>query len=75
MSLDNESRRAMVAYRIEKADVALEDAAFLTDAGRYGLAANRLFVACASVEWHIVGFLLSHGVGHSVFLRKTFRNP
>jgi len=35
MSLDHESRQAMIAYRLEKADIALEDAAFLTDAGRY----------------------------------------
>lgn len=45
MSLDNESRQAMIVYRLEKADVALEDAAFLTDAGRYNLAANRLYYA------------------------------
>lgn len=32
----------MMAYRLEKADVALEDAAFLTDAARYDLAASRL---------------------------------
>ena len=32
MSLDDESRRAMIAYRQEKADLALEDAVFLTDA-------------------------------------------
>ena len=45
MSLDNESRQAMIVYRLEKADVALEDAAFLADAGRYNLAANRLYYA------------------------------
>ena len=45
MSLDNESREAMIAYRQEKADVALDDALFLTDAGRYNLAANRLYYA------------------------------
>ena len=35
MSLDNEHRQAMVAYRQEKADNALDDALFVTDAGRY----------------------------------------
>ena len=45
MSLNTEDRMAMIAYRHEKADIALEDAAFLTDAGKYGLAANRLYYA------------------------------
>jgi len=45
MSLNIEDRMAMIAYRHEKADIALEDATFLTDAGKYGLAANRLYYA------------------------------
>lgn len=45
MSLDNESKKAMIAYRLEKADIALGDAVFLTDAARYNLAANRLYYA------------------------------
>ena len=45
MSLDNKDRKALIAYRQEKADMALDDAAFLTDAGKYGLAANRLYYA------------------------------
>lgn len=45
MSLDSEDRKALIAYRQEKADFALDDAAFLTDAGKYGLAANRLYYA------------------------------
>ena len=45
MSLDNESRQAMIAYRQEKAHAAIDDAVFLTDAGRYNLAANRLSYA------------------------------
>ena len=59
MSLDNESRQAMIAYRLEKADVALEDAAFLTDAARYGLAANRLYYA---LYYAASALLLSRGV-------------
>ena len=43
MSLDNEDRKALITYRQEKADMALDDAAFLTDAGKFGLAANRLY--------------------------------
>ena len=45
MSLENDDRKALIKYRQEKADLALEDAAFLADAGRYGLAANRLYYA------------------------------
>lgn len=45
MSLDSDNRNAVVAYRLEKADVALDDARFLTQNGRYNLAANRLYYA------------------------------
>lgn len=45
MSLDNESRKAMIAYRLEKADAAMNDAIFLSEAGRYNLSANRLYYA------------------------------
>ena len=45
MSLDNESRKAMIAYRLEKADAAMDDAIFLSEAGRYNLSANRLYYA------------------------------
>lgn len=43
MNLDNESRLAMITYRQEKSVMALDDAAFLTEGGRYNLAANRLY--------------------------------
>lgn len=59
MSLDNESREAMIAYRQEKADVALDDALFLTDAGRYNLAANRLYYA---LYYAASALLLSKGI-------------
>lgn len=59
MSLDNESRRAMIAYRQEKADVALDDAAFLSNAGRYALAANRLYYA---LYYAASALLLSKGI-------------
>ena len=59
MSLDNESRKAMIAYRQEKADMALDDAAFLTDAARYNLAANRLYYA---LFYAASALLLSKGI-------------
>ena len=59
MSLSTEDKKALIAYRCEKADTALEDAAFLTDAGRYGLAANRLYYAL----YHAASaLLLSKGI-------------
>ena len=59
MSLRDEDRKAMIAYRLEKADTALEDATFLTDAGRYNLAANRLYYAL----YHAASaLLLSRGI-------------
>ena len=45
MSLESENRKAIVDYRTEKAALALEDADFLIDAGKYNLAANRLYYA------------------------------
>ena len=45
MSIDKEDKKALIDYRLEKADMALDDAAFLTDACKYGLAANRLYYA------------------------------
>lgn len=59
MSLDNESRQAMVNYRMEKADVALVDASFLSDSGRYNLAANRLYYA---LYYAASALLLSQGI-------------
>lgn len=59
MNLDRESRQAMIAYRQEKADMALEDAAFLTDAARYNLAANRLYYA---LYYAASALLLSKGI-------------
>ena len=59
MSLDSEDRKALITYRQEKADLALDDAAFLTDAGKYGLAANRLYYA---LYYAASALLLSKGI-------------
>ena len=70
MSLDKESRNAMVAYRQEKADVAIDDALFLTDAGRYNIAANRLYYAASAL-------LLSQGIAtksHSGLITQMHKN-
>ena len=59
MSLDSEDRKALIAYRQEKADLALDDAAFLTGAGKFGLAANRLYYA---LYYAASALLLSKGI-------------
>lgn len=59
MSLTNEDRKSLIDYRHEKADLALDDAAFLTDAGKYGLAANRLYYA---LYYATSALLLSKGI-------------
>ena len=74
MSLDKESRQAMIAYRQEKAVVALEDAAFLADAGRYNLAANRLYYA---LYYAASALLLSKGIAtkrHSGLITQMHMN-
>lgn len=59
MTMNNEDRKALVDYRLEKADMALDDAAFLADAGKYGLAANRLYYA---LYYAASALLLSKGI-------------
>ena len=59
MSLNNEDRKSLIDYRHEKADAALDDAAFLADAGKYGLAANRLYYA---LYYAASALLLSKGI-------------
>lgn len=74
MSLDKESRQAMIAYRKEKADVALEDATFLTDAGKYNLAADRLYYA---LYYAASALLLSKGIAtkrHSGMITQMHMN-
>ena len=44
--LDSESRKVIVAYKLERATETLTDAEILFDAGRYNSSANRLYYAC-----------------------------
>ena len=74
MSLNNEDRKAMIAYRQEKAKLALDDAAFLTDACKYGLAANRLYYA---LYYAASALLLSKGIvtkRHSGLIAQVHMN-
>lgn len=74
MSLDNEQRQAMIAYRQEKADIAIDDALFVTDAGRYNIAANRLYYA---LYYAASALLLSKGItskSHSGLITQMHLN-
>ena len=59
MSIESENRKAIVDYRTEKAALALEDAYFLIDAGKYNLAANRLYYA---LYYAASALLISKGI-------------
>lgn len=64
----------MILYRQEKADLALEDAVFLTDAARYNLAANRLYYA---LYYAASALLLSKGIStkrHSGLITQVHLN-
>lgn len=64
----------MIAYRQEKADVALEDAVFLSNAARYNLAANRLYYA---LYYAASALLLSKGIStkrHSGLITQMHMN-
>ena len=45
-TLSADDRKAIVAYRLEKANEALSEARFTADAELYNLAINRLYYAC-----------------------------
>ncbi len=83
MNLDNESRLAMITYRQEKSVMALDDATFLTEGGRYNLAANRLYYA---LYYAASALLLSKGIStkrhsglitqvHLHFVKTGFLSP
>lgn len=61
MSMDAESRRAIVEYRIERAYTTLEEAEEVSKQGWYNLSANRLYYAL----WY-VGSALLISIGHPV---------
>ena len=45
-TLDEQSRRALVSYRIERADETIIEAKLLAGDGHYNAAMNRLYYAC-----------------------------
>ncbi|MBP5545899.1 MAG: HEPN domain-containing protein [Bacteroidales bacterium] len=58
MSLTDEERRAIVEYRIEKANIALEDVNQLSALRRWSAAANRLYY---SVYYAATALLIANG--------------
>lgn len=45
-TLDDESRQAVIKYRVERAEETLEEVTHLIDQGYYNTAINRLYYAC-----------------------------
>lgn len=58
MSLPDEERRAIVNYRIEKANIALEDVKQMSKLQRWSAAANRLYY---SVYYAATALLINNG--------------
>lgn len=44
--LDQDSKKSLVAYRMDRAYNSLEEARYLTEGGYYNAAVNRLYYAC-----------------------------
>ena len=59
MSLQTEDRRAIVAYRMERADATLEEARGVAERKWYNLAANRLYYAA---YYAASALLISNGI-------------
>ena len=57
--LDEESRKALVNYRMQRADESLEEALILCHTGHYNASMNRLYYAC---YYAIVAALLQKDV-------------
>lgn len=57
--LDQESRNALVSYRLERAYKSLEEALYLSEGGYYNAAVNRLYYAC---YYAAVALLLKNGI-------------
>ena len=45
-TLDEQSRQALVSYRMDRAENSLEEARYLADGGYFNAAVNRLYYAC-----------------------------
>ena len=45
-TLDEQSRQALIQYRIERADETMEEVRILADSSHYNAAVNRLYYAC-----------------------------
>lgn len=58
-TLDEQSRRDLVKYRLDRAYETLKEADLLADNGFYNAAVNRLYYAC---YYATVALLLKHGI-------------
>lgn len=58
-TLDEQSRQALIQYRIERADETMEEVRILADSGHYNAAVNRLYYACF---YAVQALLLKHHI-------------
>lgn len=62
MSITEEERRAIVSYRLERSEEALEEVKKLVQAGMYNICANRLYYASF---YATSALLINHGISAS----------
>ena len=58
-TLDEQSRQALIQYRIERTDETMEEVRILADSGHYNAAVNRLYYACF---YAVQALLLKHHI-------------
>lgn len=58
-TLDEQSRQALIQYRIERADETMEEVRILADSCHYNAAVNRLYYACF---YAVQALLLKHHI-------------
>ncbi len=59
LSLDEESVKALVAYRLQHAKDTLAEVSSITESGFYNTAVNRLYYAC---YYAVIALLVKHGI-------------
>ena len=61
-SLDEQSRLALIKYRLDRAQVTISEANLLANEGYYNAAANRLYYACF---YAVLALFVHAGISHS----------
>lgn len=61
-TLDEQSRQALVNYRLQRAEETLEEVCLMADAGHYNAAVNRMYYAC---YYATIALFLKHHISAS----------